>query len=143
MKLLRRKDVSGKKDNRTPAKLLFQKRNKQHQFCLQPSAINVANSKFFSGEKWTILYQGSRFRQAQTPTVWGQKKPPKVNECSSVANYHTAMIFFLQSSQYSYVFFDGNFFCQEFVCLPFFCYFRLSRVQKGPKNTPRSTKFRF
>ena len=36
-----------------------------------------------------------------TCTVWGQKKQPKVNECSSVANYRTAMIFFLQSSQYS------------------------------------------
>jgi hypothetical protein len=34
-------------------------------------------------------------------TVRGQKKPSKVNECSSVANYRTAMIFFLQSSQYS------------------------------------------
>ena len=29
------------------------------------------------------------------------KKRSKVNECSSVANYRTAMIFFLQSSQYS------------------------------------------
>jgi hypothetical protein len=38
-------------------------------------------------------------------TVWGQKKTPKVNECSSVANYRTAMIYFLQRSQYSYVFF--------------------------------------
>ena len=27
------------------------------------------------------------------PTVWRQKKPPKVNEGSSVANYRTAMIF--------------------------------------------------
>ena len=48
-------------------------------------------------------------------TVWGQKKPAKVNECSSVGSYRTAMIFFLQSSQHLYVFFDGNFFCQEFV----------------------------
>ena len=34
-------------------------------------------------------------------TVWRQKKRPKVNECSSVANYRTAMIFFLQNSQHS------------------------------------------
>ena len=30
-----------------------------------------------------------------------KKKQPKVNECSSVANYRTAMIFFLQNSQES------------------------------------------
>jgi hypothetical protein len=35
------------------------------------------------------------------PTVWRQKKPAKVNECSSVANYRTAMIFFLQNRQHS------------------------------------------
>ena len=67
-------------------------------------------------------------------TVWRQKKRPKVNECSSVANYRTAMIFFLQNSQHSYVFFDGNFFCQEFVCLPFFCHFSLL---EGPKRAPK------
>mgnify|MGYP000111085090 CR=1 FL=1 len=73
-------------------------------------------------------------------TVWGQKKQPKVNECSSVANYRTAMIFFLQSSQYSYVFFDGNFFCQEFVCLPFFCHFS---PLEGPKRAQKHPDFRY
>ena len=81
------------------------------------------------------------FKHKLTTTVWRQKKPPKVNECSSVANYCTAMIFFLQSSQYSYVFFDGNCFCSEFVCLLFFALFRVSRVQKGPKNTLRYPGF--
>ena len=77
-------------------------------------------------------------------TVWGQKKQPKVNECSSVANYRTAMIFFLQNSQHSYVFFDGNFFCQEFVCLPFFLPFFASRgSKKGPKTPPGRQNYDF
>ena len=73
-------------------------------------------------------------------TVWRQKKRPKVNECSSVANYRTAMIFFLQNSQHSYVFFDGNFFCQEFVCLPFFCPFSPLEGPKRAKKHPQVDK---
>ena len=73
-------------------------------------------------------------------TVWRQKKPPKVNECSSVTNYRTAMIFFLQNRQHSYVFFDGNFFCQEFVCLPFFCPFSPLEGPKRAKKHPQVDK---
>ena len=69
-------------------------------------------------------------------TGWRQKKQPKVNECSSVANYRTAMIFFLQSSQESEVFFDGNFVCQEFVCLPFVCPFSPLEGPKRAKKHP-------
>jgi hypothetical protein len=70
--------------------------------------------------------------------VWGQKKQPKVNECSSVANYRIDMIFFLENSQYSYVFFDGNFFGQEFGSLPFFfCDFWLL---EGPKRAKKDSQ---
>ena len=105
--------------------------------------IEIFHKKFPSFSFMDKPSENQKFLEILYYTVWGQKKPPKVNECSSVGNYRTAMIFFLQSSQHSYVFFDGNFFCREFVCLPFFALFRLSRVQKGPKNTPRSTKLRF
>ena len=79
-------------------------------------------------------------KKTKNNTVCGQKKQPKVNECSSVANYRTAMIFFLQSSQESEVFFDGNFFCQEFVCLPFFCPFSPLEGPKRAKKHPQVDK---
>ena len=65
------------------------------------------------------------------------KKTSKSKQCSSVANYRTAMIFFLQSSQEFEVFFDGNFFCQKFVCLPFFCPFSPLEGPKRAKKHPQ------
>ena len=53
-----------------------------------------------------ILENSSQRKKTLLSTVWRQKKPAKVNECSSVGDYPTSMIFFLQSSQHLYVFFD-------------------------------------
>ena len=96
---------------------------------------------FYSPNPQRNLDENKKFRKIifklDSHTVWRQKKRPKVNECSCVANYRTVMIFFLQTSQESEVFFDSNLFCQEFVCLPFFCPFSpLEGPKKGQKTPP-------
>ncbi len=97
------------------------------------------------GMKTIFLIKIPYFREfsAQYATVWGQKKPPKVNECTLWLIIVQPWFFSYKIASIRTFFLTVIFFVRSLSVYLFFAIFRFSRVQKGPKNTPRSTKFRF
>ena len=69
-------------------------------------------------------------------TVWRQKKRPKVNECSSVTNYRTAMIFFCKIASIRKFFLTVIFFVRSlsvYLFLPFSPLEGPKRAKKHPQ----------